>query len=148
MRTDRVAYWGALGAALLAVGGGFLIAASQTTCGGWATFFVVSGIGAIVISAYIFAALGLDRGLPAVGHERTQQKVQREIDAIQAAGARRDAFQALFGELDRNRRDAENELAHGRVWGAGYEIGVWGSTSLLSEPELLNSARLLKRRTA
>jgi hypothetical protein len=131
-----VAYWSAFGGALFASGAGFLIAAAQTSRAGWADFFVAAGVTVIACSLYIFAALGLDRGLPVVGPERTRKKHEQLIEAIQADAARRDAFEEVLDELSGNRRNLVIELENKRVYGGYHNSTAWRKNiHLLSGPE-------------
>jgi hypothetical protein len=89
----------------MAVGAAFLIAASQTNCDRWATFFVISGIGAFLASVYLFGALFLARGLPDMGEERRITRLEREHEALMAYFSRVNALDELIAELGANERD-------------------------------------------
>jgi hypothetical protein len=124
-RGDRIAFWGTLAAALLAVGAGFLIAASQTNCKAWVAFFIAAGSLAALVSAYVFAALFIGRGLPDMGEVRRIKQLEREHQEMLAKFARRDALQELVDELDNNARDLGIELVNDRVFGGFLPGNAW-----------------------
>jgi hypothetical protein len=124
-RGDRIAFWGTLAAALLAVGAGFLIAASQTNCKMWVAFFIAAGSLAALVSIYVFVALFIGRGLPDMGEVRRIKQLEREHEAMLANFARRDALQELADELANNARDLRIELGNDRVFGAFHPGNAW-----------------------